>query len=503
MRGKFQIPKDLILLGTGILLLLALITILFTFDTTESDCTTGFDKGILYVGGSGPNNYTKIQDAIDGASNGDTVYVYNGIYEENIVVDKAISLVGQGVFDTVVDGNNKTNTIVIAEDGVSVTNFTVKNGSENSAGIKINSDDNKLFYCNISNNNGDGIIFSSVHNNTITDVIINNNRNRGAFLHNSFNNKITHLELKYNYKGITLSNSEDNTISFSIISKNEGEGIMLSYSDKNTISANYISSNTGMGTWLDQSTGNTIKNNYFYEDGIYLSGKEVSHFTQDVKDNKVNGKQLCYIKNDASFVVPSNAGQVILTNCSDGIIEGGLIEHGDIGIEIAYSDNITIRHSKILSADRGIYMYFTSKNKVTDSVISNTDHALTMELSVNNTITGCTISSNRFGIQLLHSNNNNSVYHNNFINNEINVLGNGNNEWDDGTEGNYWDDYSGVDENNDGIGDTPYAIGEDAKDNYPLMEPIETKEENEIPGFEFISFTLAVYLLILWKRRKK
>jgi len=32
----------------------------------------------LYVGGSGPNNYTKIQDAIDNASNGDTVFVYSG-----------------------------------------------------------------------------------------------------------------------------------------------------------------------------------------------------------------------------------------------------------------------------------------------------------------------------------------------------------------------------------------------------------------------------------------
>ena len=31
----------------------------------------------LYVGGTGEGNYTKIQDAIDNASDGDTVYVFD------------------------------------------------------------------------------------------------------------------------------------------------------------------------------------------------------------------------------------------------------------------------------------------------------------------------------------------------------------------------------------------------------------------------------------------
>jgi hypothetical protein len=33
----------------------------------------------LYVGGSGPGNFTKIQDAVDNASDGDTVFVYDGL----------------------------------------------------------------------------------------------------------------------------------------------------------------------------------------------------------------------------------------------------------------------------------------------------------------------------------------------------------------------------------------------------------------------------------------
>jgi len=43
------------------------------------------------------------------------------------------------------------------------------------------------------------------------------------------------------------------------------------------------------------------------------------------------------------------------------------------------------------------------------------------------------------------------------------------NIWDNGTTGNYWSDYNGTDNDGDGIGDTPYIIGEDNQDNHPLM----------------------------------
>ncbi len=50
---------------------------------------------ILYVGGSGPGNYTKIQDAIDNARYGDTVFVYDysSPYYENLVIHKSINLI--------------------------------------------------------------------------------------------------------------------------------------------------------------------------------------------------------------------------------------------------------------------------------------------------------------------------------------------------------------------------------------------------------------------------
>jgi len=52
------------------------------------------DGNTLYVGGSGPNNYTKIQDAIDAASDGDTIFVYSysSPYHENLVINKELAL---------------------------------------------------------------------------------------------------------------------------------------------------------------------------------------------------------------------------------------------------------------------------------------------------------------------------------------------------------------------------------------------------------------------------
>ena len=67
------------------------------------------------------------------------------------------------------------------------------------------------------------------------------------------------------------------------------------------------------------------------------------------------------------------------------------------------------------------------------------------------------------------------VVHNNFVNNDQNVWLYGANSisWDQGYPegGNYWSDYTGVDANSDGFGDTPYVIADSSEDRYPFMSP--------------------------------
>ena len=80
----------------------------------------------LYVGGSGPDNYTKIQDAIDNASDGDTIFVYSGTYFEHVVVDKQLYLIGEDKNSTIIDGEGSEDVVVIYADGVTIQQFTIR-----------------------------------------------------------------------------------------------------------------------------------------------------------------------------------------------------------------------------------------------------------------------------------------------------------------------------------------------------------------------------------------
>ncbi len=81
----------------------------------------------LYVGGSGPNNYTKIQDAINESITGDTVFVFDDSspYHETLMINKSISFVGENKETTVIESTENSAVVTIAADLVSMRDFTV------------------------------------------------------------------------------------------------------------------------------------------------------------------------------------------------------------------------------------------------------------------------------------------------------------------------------------------------------------------------------------------
>jgi parallel beta-helix repeat protein len=113
---------------------------------------------------------------------------------------------------------------------------------------------------------------------------------------------------------------------------------------------------------------------------------------------------------------------------------------------------------------------------------------------------------------------NNTFYHNNFVNNADEPVSiyvePARNFWDNGREGNYWSDYNGTDANGDGVGDTPYVIDAGNVDRYPLMEPYDINTGRVVlppsEPFPIIIVTAAVTitviviaLLVYFKKRNR
>jgi parallel beta-helix repeat protein len=168
----------------------------------------------LYVGGSGTGNYTSIQSAINDAVNGDTIFVYNGIYYENIVVDKTLDVIGENVENTIIDGGGSGDVVSISAHYVNLNNFTITNGGNvsSNAGIKISSLYNGIFNCTVYENNGNGIYLEYALNNTIFSNNLNNNTGDGINLSYSSNNTIYHNNFINNTKNAydNGNNSWDN-----------------------------------------------------------------------------------------------------------------------------------------------------------------------------------------------------------------------------------------------------------------------------------------------------
>jgi parallel beta-helix repeat protein len=87
-----------------------------------------FDGKILYVGGSGPGNFSTIGSAIQEATNGDTIFVYTGIYLENVIVDKSLVLVGENRDTTIIQGNGYDDVVSLFANDITVKQFTIQGG---------------------------------------------------------------------------------------------------------------------------------------------------------------------------------------------------------------------------------------------------------------------------------------------------------------------------------------------------------------------------------------
>jgi len=319
---------------------------------------------LFYVGGSGPGNYSKIQDAIDNASDGDTVFVYDDSspYYENLVITKSIHLLGEEKQTTIIDGRKSCNVVTVFANNVTITGFTLRNSGT------------LVIDC--------GIECRSSHNTISGNIILNNSQGFCLYTINQY-----------------IANH--NTITGNIITSNKGMGVYLYQSQYTVISGNTFSLNEGLT--LDQSYDNTISNNEFVYDGISLN----SYPNNILPDNYVNGNPLIYMVSESNKRIDA-AGQVILIDCYNITIQQQDLSNTTTGLTLIGTDKCHIERNKIMNNyDFGINLFESNENNISLNLISDNGAGLQVTSSEKNTIIWNSIRSNPYwGIQLLGSNNN-------------------------------------------------------------------------------------------------
>ncbi len=175
-------------------------------------------------------------------------------------------------------------------------------------------------------------------------------------------------------------------------------------------------------------------------------------------------------------------GGIYLVNSNSCLIANNEVMDNQYGIGLYGSSN-NIIHNNLLEENQVNILcmgsmlpsdpFITSRNNtfVTNVLRKGGDAFALLDFSEGRII-GNTIMNNLRGVTI-ESSVDVRTYHNNFINNTDQILFKTSEtcSWDNGYEGNYWSDYTGVDADGDGIGDTHYVIDENNQDNYPLMSP--------------------------------
>ena len=442
----FKVCKTLIAILTAFLLI-ATSLIVYAHNIESSEIKTESNTGfvMLNVDIIIPDDFSTIQQGINNANPGDTIFVKTGVYKEHLTIDKTgIILQGEDKYNTIIDGCKTVDDgIKIKAEDVIVRNFTIKNYknqqkediySWNQAGIEIHGSnvtiiDNRFF------DNGVGLeLLSWVHNTTIANnVMINDGLLIGnyfdqsqsdfpeitpsSFLHNIYNNTVNGKPLYY-FKDkkdftvptdagqITMVNCTNFTIK-NIYMSNNDFSIILAYCS-NSLIENLTITDTNGEFLLFACENNTIQHN------IITNSLKAICLEYKSKNNIIR-------YNDLS---KNYVGVSLFNNANNNTIYQNKIygNHGRLGagIEIVTYHGGTQKDNNI------------SENQIYDNPIG----IRFRENTIKNHIYKNNITKNKIGIYLESESNFNEITYNNFRKNLIQATFNGcsTNTWNN----NYW-----------------------------------------------------------------
>ena len=377
-------------------------------------------RNILYVGGNGNYNYTSIQEAINSANNGDTVFVYtkSSPYKENVIINRSINLISEKEREVVIKGDLFNDTILVLSDHVYIKGFKIVSSRQsgfNDSGIDIRGNytiiENNTIEKNYQGIYIDNCSFNVISNNTIFDnggsgILVYTYQNRKSNNNTIFNNIIEEnngglisIEGKFNDNQIIKNIFRKNGASMSIVHNSVRNIFRYNYFydpieftfgvSHTTITDNYfidasfayrsseyclIENNEFYNSSLNLYSKHIIaKNNSFSNKGIIFEAKQdISYWNTHIfENNTIDKNPICFYANENNVDIPINAKQIILANCIYSTIKNFLLDIAEVSIQIGFSQynnisNNTVDKIMLVNSDNNNISNNTIMNESTD-----------------------------------------------------------------------------------------------------------------------------------------
>ncbi|MCW4028479.1 MAG: right-handed parallel beta-helix repeat-containing protein [Candidatus Bathyarchaeota archaeon] len=292
-------------------------------------------------------------------------------------------------------------------------------------------------------------------------------------LGNCTNITMQNLAITHNFDSITLINTNDSKIEGSQVA-NCGNGIFLKYSQNITVSENKLTRNQYAGIGM------------------------------------VDCSDIVVSEND-------------IDSCGYGLTPSGITQNHSGGDG---SRQLLIRKNNFTNNDSGMYFAVSRNSTITQNLFRENYFGVNLVQSSDNSFTKNTFADNKGAALRISDAFNNTLFHNNFANNtlESHVLTRWyapaeyeSNVWDNGAEGNYWDNfhsrYSNSSQTQRNVWDTSFYIDDANIDHYPLIKQVNAASPDTAPvggdiqflGAIVVAITIPTVLLLLiffLKRRK-
>ncbi len=268
--------------------------------------------GMITVDDDLPADYKTIQEAIDAASPGGTIYVYAGTYPEHVIVNKTVTLRGEDEEKVIVTGSGSGKVFNITADAVSIHRFTIRDGKYG--------------------------VYSDMIDGLVLEYSIITNYTYGL----------------YHWK------TTDSWVTYNDISVG-AYGIVAYYAYDDAFRHNYISYNTAYGAkGFDVQLKNCFNWNHFYKNKIaywYDPDQPLDTLEFDgniLEDNeigiKVSGSSTINLTNNT--LLNNDIGIYILE--ASPLVMGNTLTGNRIGIYCEDSSSLILQNT-ILDSEYGVY----------------------------------------------------------------------------------------------------------------------------------------------------